>query len=1121
MFDPVARVFDAWRLVARRSLAQWKLLSSVVIGVLLAAAVMAGTVVYFDALREVALRKTIDRHEITDLDILLKAERGPTNREEYDLIAAPTVEGFQRHVDWLLREQTAAVKTATFFLTTPGNQDLAGEDNARTYFAFVPDVEQHITLLEGAFPSARPLSAPGASLEMEAMIPSEAAQLFGLQVGDRLLAVPHWTDVVPYVTVAVSGIFERDDADSEFWYLDGEILQSATGASFRTVPFFVGEPAFMDVIGPAFRKMDSTYAWLLHVVPERINARNSSKALRDIETLDASLNGKLPAFRQSTALDNALREYDRRLFFSKLPMFVVLILIAVVVLYYVATLSSLAVEQRSSEVALLRSRGASSVQILAVFVLEGATIAAIAIVAGPPLAAFSISVLGFTPAFSDLTDGARLAVYISRGAYALSALGGVLSFVALIVPAVQASRIGVTRQRQLSARPTTLPAFQRYYLDVLLLLISILLFRQLTEQGSVLGTRLFGDVIVSQLLLVLPGLVLVASAMVLLRLFPVVLSISSRLLSRWLPAGLAMGVWQMARNPTHYARLSLLLILTAGLGIFASGFGATLDRSFEHRVMYASGSDIRVDGVRTASRFRGPPLPPRVPSSRPGVVQDYERIPGVETASPVLRATGSDLSKTFGANYTMLAVEPDTFLQTAWYRDDFADEPFDTLIEGLDFVEPPLGITLPDDARVIGVRLKADRAHPSIRVTARVRNALDEYTTYTLGTLSSGNWEVMETSLRFGRRQSLQRSRPLELVSLAIHETRGGGRLRPGSVVLDDVRVLSEDGTRTIVEQFDDPSRWSTLKVTGDADADLLAPGGVNWESSLVFAWAEGSPLTSRGIFHGGERTSMPVLASTSFLKTTGHAIDDEFDVSVAGHRVPVRLTNSIDMFPTITSPSRSFMVTDLNTLIRYANLGSSFRELQPNEIWISTQTSGPSRQQLVERLESDLGLSNSAVFDRAQRIDDSKVDPLVGAGWRALLFIAFSAVLILSCLGFLVHAYVSFKNRELQFALLRTVGFSMRQLITMVWLEQILVIAAGMALGTWMGGRLGATIMPFLGHDDFGSEVVPPFVMEVNWGALVLIYAAMAIVFALIILALLWFIQRISLQRILRIGEL
>ena len=96
-----------------------------------------------------------------------------------------------------------------------------------------------------------------------------------------------------------------------------------------------------------------------------------------------------------------------------------------------------------------------------------------------------------------------------------------------------------------------------------------------------------------------------------------------------------------------------------------------------------------------------------------------------------------------------------------------------------------------------------------------------------------------------------------------------------------------------------------------------------------------------------------------------------------------------------------------------------------------------------------------------------------------------------------------------------------MRQQIAQVWLEQVLVVALGMALGTWMGERLSATIMPFLGHNDWGGLVVPPFAVQVDWGTLLITYAAMLFVFAVISVGLLWFIQRISVQRVLRLGEM
>ena len=314
------------------------------------------------------------------------------------------------------------------------------------------------------------------------------------------------------------------------------------------------------------------------------------------------------------------------------------------------------------------------------------------------------------------------------------------------------------------------------------------------------------------------------------------------------------------------------------------------------------------------------------------------------------------------------------------------------------------------------------------------------------------------------------------------------------------------------------------LKTTADAASDVLSPCDTTFDSdchSVLFSWTEGSSLVARGIYHGASPGHLPVLASKEFVKATGHSRGEEFEISVAGHRVPVRLIDTVDLFPTMTTPKQKYLIADLTSLTQYANVGAISRELLPNEMWISTTATPSERAALLERIEDSQGFSASLVFDRAERLAESRVDPLVEAGWRALLFIAFSAVLILSCLGFTVHAYVSFRNRQLQFALLRTVGFSIRQLTTTVWLEQALVIAAGLGLGTWMGGRLGATIMPFLGHDDWGGQVMPPFAVQVNWGLLGMTYAIMVLVFAVIVLGLIWLIRRISVQRILRLGEM
>ena len=472
----------------------------------------------------------------------------------------------------------------------------------------------------------------------------------------------------------------------------------------------------------------------------------------------------------------------------------------------------------------------------------------------------------------------------------------------------------------------------------------------------------------------------------------------------------------------------------------------------------------------------------------------------------------------------MFATDPKPFSEVAWLRRDFSDEPIPDLLASLKHQNPPQGIDLPPDSRALGVVLKPDRPQPTVRVVARVKDANGRYASYRLGTLNSGQWSLMETAAGGGgRRSALQASvPPLSLVSIAIEQTDFNQVLQPGSLLIDYVQVTLANGVVQVVEPFDDVSGWNVLRASLDANADQVQSSELSRDGtsgSLVFVWSEGRPLQSRGVFHGPPISALPVLASKSFIKKTGHSIGSEFDVSVRGRRVLVTPVDVIDYFPTLDTVNESWLIADLASLIKFANLEATFGDVQANEVWLSTPTSGSARKQLVGQLAKQ-PFTARVVRDRESELANSKVDPLVQAGWRALLLIVFAAVLGLSCMGFLVHAYVSFRNREGQFALLRTIGLSTKQLVVLVWLEQALVIGAGMALGTWMGGRLGATIMPYLGHDDLGGQVLPPFAIEVNWGILAATYLAMALVLTTVILGVIYFIQRISLQRVLRLGD-
>ena len=123
-------------------------------------------------------------------------------------------------------------------------------------------------------------------------------------------------------------------------------------------------------------------------------------------------------------------------------------------------------------------------------------------------------------------------------------------------------------------------------------------------------------------MLLTPAFFILTVGLVFLRLFPIVLQGVAWVVARMQGTAVLIGMWQLVRNPTHYSRLVLLLMLATAVGMFAASFGATLDRSYADRAAYQSGSQLRVSEIR------------RTPANGPNEMLDTMRTTAGARATP-------------------------------------------------------------------------------------------------------------------------------------------------------------------------------------------------------------------------------------------------------------------------------------------------------------------------------------------------------------------------------------------------------------------------------------------------------------------------------------------------------
>jgi hypothetical protein len=625
--------------------------------------------------------------------------------------------------------------------------------------------------------------------------------------------------------------------------------------------------------------------------------------------------------------------------------------------------------------------------------------------------------------------------------------------------------------------------------------------------------------------------------------------LSRRPLSSITPPALILGIWQLARNPAHHSRLSLLLILTAALGVFAASFGATLEQSAIDQAYYRTGADVKVTSVNI----------------RPGgmsisVVDELNEVEGVEATSPIYRESANITSGINVERFQFVGVDLETAEDVAWLRDDFGLSPLDQTVAVLD-VGGAAGIELPEEGRWLTVNIHPLVRQPSTFIVARLSDANGQFFSIPLGTMvplasdqlrfscpipvdgEPPEWCRIGSSIQaapFRGVPGLLPRDPIRLHSLGVVNYENG--LGPAALDIDDIAVLNRTGTELIIiETFDTVKNWRTMTPTREALGDNLGPAstpdGTPLDGVARLRWTSSGPREYRGLAHGSELEIVPVIASTQFIEQFGGDDGKILEVSLDGVPVSVSVRGVIEYFPTLALGEEPFLLADFEALHELLNITQTIGNRQPTEFWVATAQGSallaaedgvlesvvagdPAVENVLRKLSSLRIRPGVNTTDRTVELADVAFDPLVSAGWRALLGIAFFTVLVVSAVGFLVHAKVSFDGRRTELALLRTIGLSMKQLLFLVVMEQVMVIGVAVALGMAMGARMGTTIMPYLASSGENAVVVPPMVVQIDWFGFGITFGLLGVVFLGVIGTILFSVYRMSIHRIMRMGE-
>lgn len=333
------------------------------------------------------------------------------------------------------------------------------------------------------------------------------------------------------------------------------------------------------------------------------------------------------------------------------------------ILYYVSLSAGLIVDQRRSEIAMIRSRGASTWQLAASTILEWMVLGIGCLLLGPPLGMAIAQLFGASAGFLNFVDRQPLPVFFTVESYLYAITIVLLMIVAATIPSIKAARHSIVSYKQERSRMQSKPVWQRFYLDVLLMGIGVYGYRTMSLQATAVS-QAQGDFkrFVDPLLFIIPTLLTLAIGLVLLRLIPLMNRIFEKIFQHGKGVAFYTSLLETTRNPRRYRPLMLLVILTIATGIYGAAMARSLDQNTKDRIHYSIGADAVLEErwLREVERGKFAPFEPPF--------FNHSNMPGVISAARVMTDKKAQFGQ--GTSITVMAIDPVEFYHTAWFRRD-------------------------------------------------------------------------------------------------------------------------------------------------------------------------------------------------------------------------------------------------------------------------------------------------------------------------------------------------------------------------------------------------------------------------------------------------------------------
>lgn len=495
--------------------------------------------------------------------------------------------------------------------------------------------------------------------------------------------------------IRISGVFENSEEEDLYW-----VNSPHTFTSELLISEKVFDEYFGDLEGNS-NKIKTV--WHLLFDYEQMKGSNSEEILAKVKSYE-NFFGSNTAYSADITFKDILEQHIADSHKVKSTLLVLQVPVLVLLAVFIFMVSRQILEMEQNDISIIKSRGAGRKQIIQTYLIQSVLVAVAGIVIGIPSGAFLCQVFGSSNAFLEFVQRRALSIRFSWEVLVYVVAAVLVGIIAMLIPAVQFSKLTIVETKQRKARKRKNVWWQRYFIDVVLLMVSLYGLYSFNGQKKALAAKVSAGAALDPLLFFSSSLFIIGAGLVALRVLPVINGWIFRAgRKKWKPAAYTSFL-QVLRTRSRQYFIMVFLMLTVALGIFNAKSARTVNQNAEKRISYANGADIVLMEQWDGMEEENAEAQVEQKISEEGIVENaeeyeaanketiisaddytepdfekYKKIKGVEKAAKVYVteeaqiSVESDKAGTASQNVMLMGIHTKDFGETAWFCDGLLD----------------------------------------------------------------------------------------------------------------------------------------------------------------------------------------------------------------------------------------------------------------------------------------------------------------------------------------------------------------------------------------------------------------------------------------------------------------